>query len=164
LLIGGTSFTEPLNQQKAREAQESFERAIKLHASYPDTMPNAWNNLGLLATREGRTGEAIPYFQEALKQSPDHLVALDNLGNAYRQQKQWEDARKVFERALKTSPQDPEANYSVGMIFAQTNDNELAYDYLQRAGFSTCEPGGVTKRLQVSKSAYALRPPSISLI
>jgi tetratricopeptide (TPR) repeat protein len=122
-----------LNQQKSREAQDSFERAIKLHASYPDTLPNAWNNLGLLATREGLAAEAIRYFQEALKLTPDHLVALDNLGNAYRQQKQWEEARKVFERALKVSPQDPEANYSLGMIFAQTNDNERAYEYLQRA-------------------------------
>jgi tetratricopeptide (TPR) repeat protein len=122
-----------LNQQKTREAQESFEHALKVHASYPDTLPNAWNNLGLLATREGRTAEAIPYFQEALKLSPDHLVALDNLGNAYRQQKQWEEARTVFERALKVSPQEPEANYSLGMVFAQTNDNERAYEYLQRA-------------------------------
>ena len=122
-----------LNQQKHREAQESFERAIQLRASYPDTLPNAWNNLGLLATREGRTVEAIPFFQEALRLNPDHLVALDNLGNAYRQQKQWEEARNVFTRALKVNPQDPEANYSLGMIFAQTNDNERAYEYLQRA-------------------------------
>ena len=49
-------------------------------ASYPDTLANSWNNLGLLATREGRTAEAIPYFQEALRLNPDHLVALDNLG------------------------------------------------------------------------------------
>src|SRR5260370_40454731 len=44
-----------LNQQKAAEARESFERATKLHASYPDPLANTWNNLGLLATREGRT-------------------------------------------------------------------------------------------------------------
>jgi tetratricopeptide (TPR) repeat protein len=122
-----------LKQQKAGEARESFERAIKLHASYPDTLPNAWNNLGLLATREGRTAEAIPYFQEALRLSPDHLIALDNLGNAYRQEKQWEEARKVLERAVAVSPQDPEANYSLGMVFAQIDDTELAFEYLQRA-------------------------------
>ncbi len=122
-----------LNQEKPREARENFERAVKLRASYPETLPNAWNNLGLLATREGRTSEAIPYFQEALKLNPDHLVALDNLGNAYRQQKQWGEARKVLERAVTVSPQDPEANYSLGMVFAQSNDNERAHDYLQRA-------------------------------
>ena len=122
-----------LKQQKTSEARESFERAIKLHASYPDTLPNAWNNLGLLAAREGRAAEAIPLFQEALRLSPDHLVALENLGNAYRQQKQWDEARKVLERAVAVGPQDPEANYSMGMVFAQLDDRDHAYEYLQRA-------------------------------
>jgi tetratricopeptide (TPR) repeat protein len=122
-----------LKQQKTGEAREGFERAIKLRASYPDTLPNAWNNLGLLATREGRTAEAIPYFQEALRLSPDHLVALNNLGNAYRQQKRWDEARKVLERAVTVGPQDPEANYSLGMVFAQIDDTEQAFEYLQRA-------------------------------
>jgi len=122
-----------LKQQKSGEAQESFERAIKLHASYPDTVPNAWNNLGLLATQEGRMADAIPYFQEALKLNPDHLIALENLGNAYRQQKQWDEARGALTRAVKVSPQDPEANYSLGMVFAQLDDAERAFEYLRRA-------------------------------
>jgi tetratricopeptide (TPR) repeat protein/peroxiredoxin len=122
-----------LKQEKTGEARESFERAIKLRASYPDTLPNAWNNLGLLATREGRTGEAIPYFQEALRLSPDHLIALNNLGNAYRQTKQWDKARNVLERAVAVGPQDPEANYSLGMVFAQIDDTEHAFEYLRGA-------------------------------
>jgi tetratricopeptide (TPR) repeat protein len=122
-----------LKQEKTGEARASFERALKLHASYPDTLPNAWNNLGLLVTREGGTAEAIPYFQEALRLSPDHLIALDNLGNAYRQQKQWDEARKVLERAVAVGPQDAEANYGLGMVFTQTGDSDRAYEYLQRA-------------------------------
>ncbi len=122
-----------LKQEKNPEARENFERATKLPASYPDTLANSWNNLGLLATREGRTIEAIPYFQEALKLNPDHLIALENLGNAYRQQKKWDDARILLERAVAVGPGDPEANYSLGMVFAQLNDNDRAYEYLQRA-------------------------------
>lgn len=122
-----------LQQQKNKEARDCFERAIKLQASYPGTLPNAWNNLGLLATREGRTGEAIPYFQEALRLDPDHPIALVNLGNAYRQQNRWEQARAPLERAVALSPNDPEANYSLAMVFAQTNDTDHAYEYLQRA-------------------------------
>jgi tetratricopeptide (TPR) repeat protein/peroxiredoxin len=122
-----------LKQQKTAEARENFERAIKLHASYPDTLPNAWNNLGLLAARGGRAAEAIPYFQEALRLSPDHLIALENLGNAYRQQKELDEARKVLERAVAVGPQDPEANYSLGMVFAQLDDSDHAYEYLQTA-------------------------------
>ena len=122
-----------LQQQNNAKAREYFERTVKLAASYPDTLPNAWNNLGLLATREGSTTEAIRYFQEALKLSPDHLIALNNLGNAYRKQKQWDDARRTLEHAVAVGPQDAEANYSLGMVFAQFNDSDRAYELLQRA-------------------------------
>jgi tetratricopeptide (TPR) repeat protein len=122
-----------LNQQKAAEAKESFEGATKLHSSYPDTLPNAWNNLGLLAAREGKTAEAIAYFKKALELNPTLFVALENLGNAYRQQKRWNEARDTLEKALSLNADDAEANYSLGMVFAQTNDTEHAYEYLRKA-------------------------------
>ncbi len=122
-----------LNQNNNAAAREIFERAVKLPANYPDTLPDAWNNLGVIATREGRVGDSVPCFLEALRLNPHHLLSLDNLGNAYRLQKRWDDARKVLERALQVAPQDPEANYSLGMVFAQTDDTAKAYEYLQRA-------------------------------
>jgi tetratricopeptide (TPR) repeat protein/peroxiredoxin len=122
-----------LDQQKTVQARESFERALKLRASYPDTLANSWNNLGLLAARAGRTEEAIGHFQGALRLSPDHMIALDNLGSAYRQQKHWDDARKTYERALAINPDDAEANYGLGMVFAQNEDTARAFDSLQRA-------------------------------
>ncbi|HZW81328.1 MAG TPA: FG-GAP-like repeat-containing protein [Candidatus Deferrimicrobiaceae bacterium] len=122
-----------LSQNKTDEARESFDRATKLQASYPDTLANAWNNLGLLATREGRTDEAMRCFKEALRSNPDHLIALDNLGNAYRLQKNWDDARRIFSRSLEVNPSDPEANYGLAMVFAQADDSARAYEYLQRA-------------------------------
>jgi tetratricopeptide (TPR) repeat protein/peroxiredoxin len=122
-----------MNQQKTADARQSFERAVKLRATYPDTLANSWNNLGLLDTREGRTQEAIRCFREALRSSPDHLIALNNLGNAYRLQKEWDKARETFQRSLAVSPEDPDANYGLGMVFAQANDTDRAYEYLQRA-------------------------------
>jgi tetratricopeptide (TPR) repeat protein len=122
-----------LDQQEIAEARESFAGALKLRASYPDTFANSWNNLGLLAAREGRAGEAIGFFQEALKLSPDHSIALDNLGSAYRQLKHWDEARKTYERALRSNPNDAEANYGIGMVFAQNDDTARAFDSLQQA-------------------------------
>jgi tetratricopeptide (TPR) repeat protein len=122
-----------LQQEKAGKARQSFERALQLHANYPGTLPNAWNNLGILAAREGRTDEAIENFQRALQIDPDHLIALDNLGNAYREKRRWEDAKTVLRRALQLNPEDPEANYSLGMVFAQLDDTERTYEYLQKA-------------------------------
>jgi tetratricopeptide (TPR) repeat protein len=122
-----------LQQGKAEKARESFERALHLRANYPGTLPNAWNNLGILAARAGRTDEAIQNFQRALQIDPDHLIALDNLGNAYREKRHWEDAKTVLGRALQLNPEDPEANYSLGMVFAQLDDTERACEYLQKA-------------------------------
>jgi tetratricopeptide (TPR) repeat protein len=122
-----------LKQAKAAMAKESFELAVKLTASYPETTPNAWNNLGLLAAREGETTNAIGYFEKALQIDPDHFIALENLGNAFRQQKRWDEARAILERALRIKPEDPEGNYALGMVFAQRDDNDNAFLYLQKA-------------------------------
>ena len=122
-----------LNQNKNAAARDAFERAIKLPANYPGTLPDAWNNLGVIATREGQVDDSVHYFQQALQLDPHHLLSLDNLANAYRVQKRWDDARKSLEIALQLAPQDPEANYSLGMVFAQTDDTAKAYEYLQRA-------------------------------
>jgi tetratricopeptide (TPR) repeat protein/peroxiredoxin len=122
-----------LNQNKNAAARDTFERTVKLSANYPDTLPDAWNNLGVIATREGRVDDSVPCFLEALRLSPHHLLALDNLGNAYRSQKRWDEARRVLQRALEVAPQDAEANYSLGMVFAQTDETAEAEEYLQRA-------------------------------
>ena len=45
------------------------------------------------------------------------MIALNNLGSAYRQQKQWDEARKIYERALRVNPNDAEANYGLGMVY-----------------------------------------------
>lgn len=122
-----------LQQEKLAEARKSFERAVRLQANYPGTLPRAWNNLGLLAAREGRTDEAIANFKQALSADPDYGVAIDNLGNAYRQAKQWENAKSAFGRALELNAEDAEANYGLGMVFAQLGDTEKAYELLQKA-------------------------------
>jgi tetratricopeptide (TPR) repeat protein/peroxiredoxin len=122
-----------LNQKRNAEAGEMFARAVKLSATYPDTLPNAWNNLGILSTREGRMDDAVEYFQKALQLSPDHLIALDNLGMAQRQLKHWAAARSAFEHALRVNASDPEANYGLGMVYAQSDDTEHASEYLHKA-------------------------------
>jgi tetratricopeptide (TPR) repeat protein len=122
-----------LNQQKIPQAQESFERVLQLHAGYPDTLPNAWNNLGIIAGRQGNTNQAARDFEQALQLSPDHLVALENLGNVYRQMNRWDDARALLQRAVAVAPDDPEANYSLGMLYAQTNNADGGYEYLAKA-------------------------------
>ena len=125
--------TALLEQNKSKEARDCFEQALELHASYPGTLPNAWNNLGILAAREGNTDAAIQHFRRALRIDPEHSIALLNLGNAYRQEKHWPDAERALKHALALNPDDPEANYSLGMVYAQQNDADRAHEYLEKA-------------------------------
>jgi tetratricopeptide (TPR) repeat protein/peroxiredoxin len=122
-----------LQLQKADDARQCFERALQLHATYPGTVPNAWNNLGILSAREGNTDVAIQQFQRALQSDPEHPIALQNLGSAYRQKKDWRAAKQALEHSLALNPDDPETNYSLGMVYAQQNDTQQAEDYLQKA-------------------------------
>jgi tetratricopeptide (TPR) repeat protein len=122
-----------LQLQKTSDARECFERVLQLHSGYPGTLPNAWNNLGILAAREGNTDLAIQHFERALQIDPDHSIALQNLGNAYRQKKDWPQAKHALEKARSLNPDDAETNYSLGMFYAQQNDSDHAYEYLQRA-------------------------------
>lgn len=122
-----------LNQNNNAAARETFERTTKMQASYPDTLPDAWNNLGVIATREGRTEDSIPCFKQALQLNSQNVAALENLGNAYRLLKRWEEARNALERAVEIAPEDAEANYGLGMVYAQTDQTAKAEEYLHRA-------------------------------
>lgn len=122
-----------LNQGRNAEARPSFEKALKATASYPDTAANTRNNLGILAARDGRVEEAIGWFQETLRLSPDYWTALENLGNAYRQQKRWDEARATLEQAVAARPDHAEAAYSLAMVYAQLDDTARAREYLERA-------------------------------
>jgi len=122
-----------LEQQKNAEARDFFLRASRAEANYPGTLPNTWNNLGILSARESKTDEAIAYFQKSLQLNPENAVALQNLGNAYRQKKDWASAKRSLEQALALRPDDAETNYSLGMVYAQTDDTNRAYQYLRKA-------------------------------
>ncbi len=122
-----------MNRNENSAARDAFERALKVDAGYPDTIPDSWNNLGVIATREERMEDSIACFQRALTLNPHHLAALENLGNAYRLEKRWDDARTTLEKAVAIAPDDPEANYSLGMVFAQSDNTVKADEYLHRA-------------------------------
>jgi tetratricopeptide (TPR) repeat protein/peroxiredoxin len=122
-----------LKKEMPTEAGDNFKRTLKFPPAYPDTWPNAWNNLGMLAAQAGQDDEAIKDLQEAIRQNPNNVIALDNLGSVYRRQGRWSDAQTALKSALKADPGDADANYGLGMVFAQRNDSEQAYEYLTKA-------------------------------
>src|SRR5207249_660157 len=78
-----------LKKQMRERARQSFEQTLQMKPSHPDTWANAWNNLGMLAAQEGRSDQAISDLNQAIRLNPEYTVALENLGNVYRQQHRW---------------------------------------------------------------------------
>ncbi len=122
-----------LAQNKLTDARTAFEKAVKLPANYPGTVPRGWNNLGIVDAREGHLDSAVQRFKKSLEIDSNYSVAINNLGNAYRQAKNWSEAQRAFEQSLQLDTQDPEANYGLGMVYAQQNDPQNALLYLKRA-------------------------------
>ncbi|MCV4690938.1 tetratricopeptide repeat protein, partial [Escherichia coli] len=82
--IGASSFA--LGQ--FREAADAYRQALKLDENNPETQ----YAYGLALNKLNRTEEEILAYRRAIAAKPDHLNALDHLGQALFKQKRWAEA------------------------------------------------------------------------
>jgi len=61
-------------------ARQYFEQALRMDS----TLPNVWNNLGVLEVREGHLDAAGRDYAQALRLNPEHVASLSNQINLYR--------------------------------------------------------------------------------
>jgi tetratricopeptide (TPR) repeat protein len=98
--------------------------------------PNCWlalNNLGNIFYRQGRTDEAISYYQKALELKPDYAKAHDNLGNALQQKGKVDEAIAHYQKALQIKPDYAEAHMNLGSAFLQLGRVDEAIAQYQMA-------------------------------
>jgi tetratricopeptide (TPR) repeat protein len=95
------------------EAKASFRRAIEID---PDEM-DAHYELGRIAREEGKLADAITHFDPVVRSNPDHSQSeiWREIGRAYFQAGQYEDALAAFERFLEKRPSDAEGHYRYGL-------------------------------------------------
>ena len=68
-----------IEQQRVDEALPVF---IALTQDYPE-LPDPFNNLGVLYASKGQWQNALGALQSALRNDPEHRLALENLGDLY---------------------------------------------------------------------------------
>jgi tetratricopeptide (TPR) repeat protein len=95
------------------EAQASFMRAIEID---PDEV-DAHYQLGRIARAQNRLAEAINHFDAVVRRQPEHSQSevWREIGSAYLQAEQYQDARAAFERFLAKRPSDAEGHYRYGL-------------------------------------------------
>jgi len=83
-----------------------------------EPMPNY--KIGRALVRQGKTGDAVDYFQRALELRPDFVQALNEMGLLLANQQKVAEAEPYFERALRKDPNYSETYLNLGVV-AQTN-------------------------------------------
>jgi tetratricopeptide (TPR) repeat protein len=111
------------------EAKASFRRAVEIDPDETD----AHYQLGRIAREEGRLADAINHFDPVVRRNPEHSqgeIWLE-IGRAYFQAGQLEDARAAFERFLEKRPSDAEGHYRYGLALHMLGRAEEAADEMR---------------------------------
>jgi cytochrome c-type biogenesis protein CcmH/NrfG len=82
--------------------------------------------LGMAAAKVGDLQTSIAKLRAEVANVPDNDLAWANLGQAYLNNNQLEDAKAAAEKALEISPDDTQANNLIGMYWMSKNDTGRA--------------------------------------
>jgi tetratricopeptide (TPR) repeat protein len=106
-----------------------FRAAVKANPKEP----NAHFGLGYLLWTQKIYPEAATEFQAELANDPDHVQAMEYLGDTLIQLNQPEKARPYLERTVKLDPTQPLAHLDLGIILSDAGDNANALHELVMA-------------------------------
>src|SRR5215831_5263022 len=102
--------------------------------------PEAYRNLGVVYSREGKMNEAVQSFQQAIQLKPDFTDAYYDLGVIYVQRQMPDAAIEQFRMTLKQQPDHGPAALNLAMALQMKGDvpgaKQILQDYLQRYGNS----------------------------
>jgi type IV pilus assembly protein PilF len=116
--------------KETREAESSFERALRLSPNDPDIN----HNFGWFLCQNSREKESIKYFLQALRnplyQSPWRTYAA--AGVCSMRTNNVKDAEEFFTRALKLDPDEPSALLQLGQIRYRQGNVEDARKLVSR--------------------------------
>src|SRR5256884_1959856 len=151
-----------LEQYKAKEAVDSFARALQIKpdlviarinlsiALYylPDAggakretqkalnqdpnKPQPHYILGLIARAQNQFDEAIAEFQSVLKIDPDDAGSNINVGQIFSQQKKYVEAIAAFRRSVEAEPYNETALYNLGILLTRTGNRVEAQRLLRK--------------------------------
>jgi len=151
-----------LEQYKAREAVDSFTRALQIKpdltiarinlsiALYylPDANgarreaektlgqdpnhPQPHYLLGLIARSQNQFDEAIAEFQSVLKIDPDDVGSNINLGQIFSQEKEYVEAIGAFRRAIAAEPYNQTGLYNLGLLLTRTGKREEGQQLIKK--------------------------------
>lgn len=102
--------------ERLEEAAGLYARVLRGHRSDE----TAYQMLGLINHRLGKTGTAKYYYGKLLDLTPGHFETLYNLGLLESEQGNPVPAEEYFTRALEIDPGNPAVNFQLGQLHAKS--------------------------------------------
>ena len=103
-----------LDERDDPKAADAYWTAI----SEGDGVADAYCNLGILESQQGRTAKAFDCFTKSLKTDPRHFETHYNLANQYFETADLGLARVHYEIAVEIHPGFPNTHFNVGLVYA----------------------------------------------
>ena len=142
-------------QHRLAEARTEALEQLKAHPT-----ADGYNLLGIIESSQQDFPAAIESFEHALRLKPGLPKTLNNLGNAYAAQRQWDLAEREFRAALRTDPASADANYNLGVLLLMKGSSAEAIPHLQLVHTPQAQMNLVRAYLQAHRTADALRTAS----
>ena len=110
-------------------ARQYYEQALRMDS----TLPNIWNNLGVLEAREGHLDAAAKAYAQALRLNPSHVASLSNSMNLYRRLGDTANADAILRRLDEIRAVDPFYQFMAGRQAESGGHYDKAIAHYRRA-------------------------------
>ena len=91
-----------------------------------ESVANAYCNLGILMSTQGKHARAVDYLTRCLRENPRHYEAHYNLGNLYSEVGNYALARMHYEVSTEVEPEFPNGYYNLGLVLISLHEYEQA--------------------------------------
>jgi tetratricopeptide (TPR) repeat protein len=97
-----------------------------------DCVADAYCNLGIIESKQGKTARALDYFTSSLKHNPRHSEAHYNLGNQYFEVNDFRLAQIHYEMATEIDPSSPNVYFNLALVLSINNELGAAVSALTK--------------------------------
>ncbi|MGB3404547.1 MAG: tetratricopeptide repeat protein [Microcoleaceae cyanobacterium] len=116
-------------ERNYQEALNTYAKALEIKES----LPEVWNNRGVILTKLQRYAEAIDSYDKAIKIHSDYPDAWNNRGVALGKLKEYEKAVDSYDHAVELKPDYADAWNNRGFALAQLKKYDEAIQSYQQA-------------------------------
>jgi len=85
------------------------------------------------AHAHGKPEEALKIYRKLVTVKPDHQVAWEKMGTAYRELMRYDEALEAYQKATELDPNDPTAYYNMAATYARQRKREKMLETLSLA-------------------------------